>query len=360
VNPLPMPQADVPLAPLSTLGVGGAAAWFQTARCATEIVAAHAWASERDIPMFVLGGGSNLVIADQGFRGLVLRIALAGSSFELRDGKTLVRAAAGEAWDSLVAGSVARGLAGLECLSGIPGTVGGTPIQNVGAYGQEVADTIESVEVFDRRDGAMQTLSADDCRFAYRMSRFKRDDAERFIICAVTYRLQPGAPSIGYPDVVGYLQRAAIDVPSVADVRTAVLAVRRSKGMVVDATDPDSRSVGSFFMNPVVSEMQREEVSRRAGERSPGFPVAEGVKVPAAWLIERAGFARGFVDGAVGISTKHPLALINRGGATGADVVRLATAIKRRVLDAFGIALRTEPIFVGFEHNQAVAFLQGL
>jgi UDP-N-acetylmuramate dehydrogenase len=311
------------------------------------------------MPMFVLGGGSNLVIADEGFRGLVLRIALAGLSFDSRDGETCVRAAAGELWDVVVASSVARGLAGLESLSGIPGSVGGTPIQNVGAYGQEVADTIDGVEVFDRQTGTTGTLSRNDCRFSYRMSRFKRDEPERFVVCAVTYRLQHAAPSASYPDVVRYLERAAIAAPSVADVRAAVLSIRRSKGMVVDEADPDSRSVGSFFMNPVVSEAQREEVSRRAGERPPAFPVADGVKVPAAWLIERAGFTRGFVDGVVGISTKHPLALVNRGGATAADIVRLATTIKRRVLDRFGIALRTEPVFVGFEHNQAVEFLQG-
>jgi UDP-N-acetylmuramate dehydrogenase len=246
----------------------------------------------------------------------------------------------------------------LECLSGIPGSVGGTPIQNVGAYGQEVGDSIECVEAFDRPSGAMVTLASADCRFSYRMSRFKRDEPDRFVICAVTFRLRHGPPLVTYPDVVRSLGASATHAPTVAEVRAAVLAIRRSKGMVVDAADPDSRSVGSFFMNPVVSAAQREEISHRAGAPSPGFAVAGGVKLPAAWLIERAGFARGFGDGAVGISTKHPLALVNRGGAVAADVLRLATTIKRQVLDRFGVSLRTEPVFVGFDNNDAVRYLQ--
>jgi UDP-N-acetylmuramate dehydrogenase len=190
------------------------------------------------------------------------------------------------------------------------------------------------------------------------MSRFKRDEPDRFVITSVTFRLPPGARSTMYPDVAQHLKEAAIGEPTVADVRAAVLAIRRRKGMVIDLHDPDSRSVGSFFMNPVVTHARREEVSRVAGERSPGFTVAEGVKIPAAWLIERAGFTCGFADGRVGLSGKHPLALVNRGGATAADVLRLAATIKRRVLDRFGIGLRTEPVFVGFERNETVAYLQ--
>jgi UDP-N-acetylmuramate dehydrogenase len=348
----------VPLAPLSTLGVGGPAAWFQRVRGADAIAAAHEWAAAQRIPIFVLGGGSNLVIADEGFRGLVVRIELEGHAFDAESDGTVLQAAAGEPWDAVVSASVDRGLAGLECLSGIPGSVGGTPIQNVGAYGQEVAETIDRVDAFDRQTGALQALSAADCRFSYRMSRFKRDEPDRFVITSVRFRLRPAVTSTTYPDVVRYLQHAGIAAPTVADVRAAVIAIRRRKGMVIDAGDPDSRSVGSFFMNPVVTEASREELSRRAGEPAPGFAVADGVKVPAAWLIERAGFTRGFADGPVAISSKHPLALVNRGGAAAADVLRLATTIKRRVLDRFGIALRTEPVFVGFDGNDAVEYLR--
>jgi UDP-N-acetylmuramate dehydrogenase len=354
----PTQLTNVPLAPLTTLGVGGPAAWYQIARTQEEVATAHAWAGEHGLPMFVLGGGSNLVIADEGFPGLVLRIALEGHAFDARGGRTLVRAGAGEPWDRLVAAAVDRGLAGLECLSGIPGYVGGTPIQNVGAYGQEVADTLDHVDVFDRHERSMRTLTAAECRFSYRMSRFKCDDPDRFVICAVTFQLEPGPPSTTYPDVVRFLQQAGIAQASLADVRAAIRTIRRSKGMVIDADDPDSRSVGSFFMNPVVSDGQRDDLSRVAGAQAPGFAVAGGVKIPAAWLIERAGFTRGFTDGAVAISSKHPLALVNRGNARTADVLRLAVTIKRRVMDRFGIALRTEPVFVGFEHNEMVDDLQ--
>src|SRR5215831_13904529 len=222
----PGPIANVPLSPLTTLGVGGPAAWYQTACSREEIATAHAWAAERDVPIFVLGGGSNLVIADEGVRGLVLRVSLEGHAFELRAGRTLVRAAAGESWDTLVAATVDRGLAGLECLSGIPGNVGGTPIQNVGAYGQEVADTIDHVEVFDRHERSMRTLTAGECRFSYRMSRFKSDDPDRFVICGVAFRLEPGPPSTTYPDVGRFLQQAGIAQATLADVRAAILAIR--------------------------------------------------------------------------------------------------------------------------------------
>ncbi len=362
-----MPSSNVPdvagehvaLAPLSTLGVGGPARWFMQAATAAAVARAHEWCAEHAVPMFVLGGGSNLVIADSGFAGLVLQIRLGGVAFASDGEDTLVTAGAGEPWDGVVAAVVARGLVGLECLSGIPGRVGGTPIQNVGAYGQEVADTIEEVRVFDRADAAMKVLSAVECRFAYRMSRFKRDDAGRFVVCGVTFRVRPGTPSATYPDVVSYLQRAGTTSPDVASVREAVLTIRRGKGMVIDEHDADTRSVGSFFMNPVVSEAQRERVADAAGERPPGFAMTGGrVKVPAAWLIERAGFRKGDGDGPVGISSKHPLALVNRGGATAGDVLRLAARIKRQVAERFDVWLVPEPIFVGLEGSADLAYLQ--
>jgi len=353
-----MPRERVPLEPLGTLGVGGAARWFVRATRAEDVAPAHRWCEERRVPMFVLGGGSNLVIADQGFDGLVLQIGLLGTTMTAASGDTLVTAGAGETWDGLVHAVVARGLAGVECLSGIPGTVGGTPIQNVGAYGQEVANTIERVTVFDRVQQALRSLDAEDCGFSYRLSRFKAHDAGRFVVCDVTFRLRPGTPTSTYADVAAHLQRADISRPSVEDVRQAVLAIRRLKGMVLDEGDSDSRSVGSFFMNPVVAEADRERIASIAGEPAPGFATGEGrVKIPAAWLIERSGFRKGHTDGAVGISTKHPLALVNRGGATAADVLRLATAVKRGVADRFGVWLRPEPVFVGFGSNQDVEFL---
>jgi UDP-N-acetylmuramate dehydrogenase len=353
-----VPQEHVALAPLSTLGVGGSARWFVRAGAAAEVTQAHQWTQDHGTSLFVLGGGSNVVIADEGIDGLVLQIALGGATFVRRGSDTLLTAGAGEPWDDVVAAAVGRGLAGLECLSGIPGTVGGTPIQNVGAYGQEVGDTIERVVVYDTTTGDTLTLTASDCRFTYRMSRFKRDDPGRFIVCSVMFRLRDGAPTATYPDIVSHLERAGVSSPSVAAVRDAVLAVRRRKGMVIAADDQDTRSVGSFFMNPIVSAEEYERVASAGGSRPPAFGTDDGrVKVPAAWLIERAGFGRGEVDGAVGISSKHTLALINRGGATARDVLRLAGRIKRQVGERFDVWLRPEPIFVGFDRDPDVEYL---
>jgi UDP-N-acetylmuramate dehydrogenase len=309
--------------------------------------------------LFVLGGGSNLVIADEGLDGLVLQIALGGVDIVRSGADTLITAAAGESWDALVAAAVTRGLAGIECLSGIPGTVGGTPIQNVGAYGQEVSHVIETVTAFDRHEERIVHLGGSACGFAYRMSRFKQDDAGRFVVCGVTFRLREGSPTIAYPDVADQLARDGKTRPDVHDAREAVLAVRRRKGMVIDAADPDTRSVGSFFMNPVVP---RASFARIAADTRnigvPGYVMQNGdMKIPAAWLIERAGFTRGHSEGPVGLSSKHPLALINRGGATARDVVEFARRIKRAVIDRFGVALRPEPVFQGFSNDPDVAFL---
>jgi UDP-N-acetylmuramate dehydrogenase len=305
-----------------------------------------------------MGGGSNLVVADEGFDGLVVRVDVRGRA-QMPDGAdTLVTVGAGEPWDETVAACVAGGLAGLECLSGIPGTVGGTPVQNVGAYGQDVAQRIESLTAYDRDAGAICGLRGEECGFSYRMSRFKKSDAGRFVICDVTFRLRPGRPTLTYPDVVDHLTRMGVSTPDIADVRNAVLAVRRRKGMVIDQHDPDTRSVGSFFMNPVVAGSDRERVASVAGAQPPAFPAESGrSKLSAAWLIERAGFRRGDSDGHVGISSKHTLAVINRGGATARDVLRFAASIKRGVLDRFGINLRPEPVFVGFDHNVDLEFL---
>jgi UDP-N-acetylmuramate dehydrogenase len=353
-------QPAVALSPHTTLGVGGAARWFMRAESIDDVVAAHRWSIDRGIDMFVLGGGSNIVTADSGIDGLVVSLALSGIASATDGGDTLLTVSAGEPWDSVVRASIARGLAGLECLSGIPGTAGATPIQNVGAYGQEVAETIDRVTVYDRLASRTRILGREECGFAYRMSRFKRDDKDRFIVCDVTFRLRAGSSTVTYPDIIDYLDRAGITSPSIHDVRQAVLAVRRRKGMVLDSTDPDTRSVGSFFMNPMVSAADRERVASVAGVPAPGFALADGrVKIPAAWLIEHAGFQRGDADGPVGISTKHTLALVNRGGATARDVLRLATRIKRRVSDRFGVLLRPEPVFAGFDNDPEVEYLVG-
>jgi len=344
---------------MTTLGVGGRARWFARATDVEEAAAAVKWSGDRSVPLFVLGGGSNLVVADGGFDGLVLQMALGGVDFRANGDATRVHVGAGEPWDEVVAVAVSRGLAGLECLSGIPGTTGGTPIQNVGAYGQDVSRSIASVTVLDRMTGATKVLTGRDCRFGYRTSRFKGEDAGRFLVCDVTFELRAGPPTLAYPDVITELERRRLTAPSPADVRDAVLSIRRGKGMVIDPTDPDTRSVGSFFMNPVVDAAHVPRLTSEGGGRAPAYELPGGrVKIPAAWLIEQSGFARGYEAGAAGISSKHPLAIVNRGAATARDVLALAVQIKRKVADRFGIWLRPEPAFVGFGDDPDVAFLQ--
>jgi UDP-N-acetylmuramate dehydrogenase len=351
-------QTDVHLAPLTTLGVGGRARWFARAQTVEQAAAAIRWSAEQRVPLFVLGGGSNLVVSDGGFDGLVLQIAFRGLEFTSEQDRTIVRAGAGERWDDVVSAAVTRGLAGLECLSGIPGTTGGTPIQNVGAYGQDVSRTITAVTVLERATGTKTVMTGGECRFGYRSSRFKGDDTGRFLVCDVTFALAPGPPTLAYPDVLAELERRSITAPLLTDVREAVLAIRRRKGMVIDPLDPDTRSVGSFFMNPVIDADQRSRLRARSAE-VPGYELPGGqLKVPAAWLIEQSGFTRGYRSGGAGISSKHPLAIVNRGGATARDVLALAVQIKRQVADRFGVWLRPEPAFVGFGGDPDVAFLQ--
>ncbi len=353
------PDRDVPLAALTTLGVGGPARWYATAGAPDDVARAHEWARRQDVPLLVLGGGSNLVIADRGVAALVVRQQMTGVTMRADGSDTLIAAGAGESWDGLVARVCADGLAGMECLSGIPGSVGGTPIQNVGAYGQDVSGVVEAVSVFDRIAGTPAVLPAAECGFGYRTSRFKTADAERFVVCGVTYRLHRSAPVVRYPDVQEELSRHSLDAPGVGDVRAAVLRVRRRKGMVLDPSDADTRSVGSFFTNPVLSLDGCERVASAAGAPPPQFVAGPAArKVPAAWLIERAGFQRGHIDGAAGISTRHTLAIVNRGGATAEDIIRLASTIKARVEDRFGVSLQPEPVLVGFDDDPRVAHLR--
>jgi len=353
------PAKGVPMAPMSSLGVGGAARWFWRATTVDDVVAARRWCGDVGVPLCVLGGGTNMIVADGGVDALVLQVAIRGVDFSRQGASTSLRLGAGEPWDDAVAAAVSRGLAGLECLSGIPGSTGGTPVQNVGAYGQEVAQTIREVTALDRESGEVVTLTGTECGFGYRTSRFKGEDEGRFVICEVCFNLGAGPPTVAYPDVLGHLTRHGVTEPAVADVRNAVLAVRRQKGMVIDPADPDTRSVGSFFVNPVVDSARHADLDSRVTGGVPGFVLPDGqVKIPAAWLIEQSGFARGYQAGAVGLSRKHPLAIVNRGAAASRDIVALAGAIKRRVIDHFGIWLRTEPSFIGFGADPDVAFLK--
>jgi UDP-N-acetylmuramate dehydrogenase len=346
----------VPLSSYTTLGLGGPARRFVTAGTDRELVAEVRAADQRGEPLLVLGGGSNLVVGDEGFDGTVLRIATRGAGLDTGHDSVTVTAAAGQDWDALVRRCVAGGLAGVECLSGIPGLVGATPIQNVGAYGQEVAETITTVRGYDRERGEIVELAAADCGFGYRTSRFKRCGG-RYVVLSVAFRLsrQPISLPVRYAELARRLGVATGERATIADVRAAVLALRRGKGMVLDPGDPDTRSVGSFFTNPVISQAQfgaLEETARArfgAEVAVPRFPAGDGqVKVPAGWLIERSGFARGYDSGTgVRISAKHPLALVNPGGGSTKGLLALAAEIRDGVRASFGIELTPEPVLVG-------------
>jgi UDP-N-acetylmuramate dehydrogenase len=350
-------QENIPLAPLTTLGIGGPARFFVEARSEAEVVEALIWAEEHDLPTFILGGGSNILVADEGFPGLVLRVAIKGTQLCHEGENVIITAGAGEEWDAFVSSCVKRKLAGIECLSGIPGWVGGTPVQNVGAYGQEVSETILTVRVYDRQEKKVVELSKAECGFSYRTSIFNTSARDRYVVLAVTYALAAhGRPTIRYAEVQDYFA-AWSHPPSLAEVRQAVRSIRARKAMLLTPGDPDSRSVGSFFKNPVLTAeaLARIEASARARgilkdrERVPRYETSEGkVKVPAAWLIERSGFAKGYRRGRAGLSTKHALAIINRGGATAREVIDFQNEIQQRVEEQFGIRLVPEPVFVGF------------
>jgi UDP-N-acetylmuramate dehydrogenase len=332
-------REHIPLAPLTTLHIGGAARFYADIADESALLAALTFA--QDLPLVILGGGSNVVIADTGFAGLVLRIVPLGLHTEA---PTTITAAAGEPWDDFVAHCVKQNLAGLETLSGIPGFVGGTPIQNVGAYGQEVSTAIQTVRAFDRAAQRFVNLSNAECGFAYRQSIFNTTARERYIVMAVTFALQPdGAATWHYPD----LQKRFSTQPSLHEVRAAVLDIRRRKGMVIDESDTDTRSAGSFFKNPILSSDEFAALNERA-TNVPHYPATNKFKVPAAWLIEQAGFPKGFTAGRVAISTKHSLALVNRGGATATELIALMRQIQDGVEERFGIRLQPEPVFIGF------------
>ena len=346
-------EENKPMAPFTTLGVGGPARWFIEATKEEEIAEAARWTRERGVRFFVLGGGSNLVVADAGFDGLVLHVALRGMSVEdapYGGGQKIYRAAAGEDWSELVQRTIDDNCAGLECLTGIPGTVGGTPVQNVGAYGQEVSSVIEKVRAFDLAMHTVVELRQYECRFAYRTSLFNRAQRGRYVVTRVDYRLTPGgAPTLTYAD----LQRAfsAEAKPSLSEVAETVRGIRRSKGMLLVEGDPESHSAGSFFKNPIVTREHAAKIADSSGQQPPQYPVPDPgkVKVPAAWLIERAGFSKGQAQGNAAISSRHTLALINRGGAEAREILALAEKIREAVQGRFAILLEIEPVLVG--HN---------
>jgi UDP-N-acetylmuramate dehydrogenase len=356
---LPPIEEDVPLSGLTTLGVGGPARRLARCRTADELTALLAWAGERQLEVFVLGGGSNLLAADAGFDGLVVELADDRVELVEQAAGVLVRAAAGADWDGLVARTVAAGLGGLECLSGIPGRVGAAPIQNVGAYGQEVSQTLAGVAVVELATGESRFLRAEDCGLGYRRSHFKGRWRGRYAVTRVDFLLAPAAAgTVRYPD----LERRfpAGSRPGLGEVRAAVLDVRRGKSMVLDPGDPNRRSAGSFFVNPVVPAARAAELQRRSAEPMPAFPAGNGeVKLSAAWLIEQAGFRRGLRRGRAGLSSRHVLALINRGGATAAELVALAAEVRAGVERCFGIRLRPEPVLLGFAAGDPLAGAEG-
>lgn len=381
------PEENVLLAPFTTLGIGGPAKYFVTVKSEADVAEAFRFASLHGLRTFVLGGGSNILVADNGFDGLVIHIGIKGIEFNAETdtakttnrNKVNIKAAAGENWDEFVALCARRGLAGVECLSGIPGLVGGTPVQNVGAYGQEVSETIVKVRCFDRLTEKIVELSNEDCRFSYRRSIFNTFERDRYIVLAVFFALEVGGePKIVYPELKAMIETAAHNKQADHDkaglgsgeagtfagfpghgqrpgtnldeVRNAVIAIRRRKSMVIDPGDPDSRSVGSFFKNPIVSDKKFAEIAESVKVEVPRFPADNGfVKVPAAWLIENAGFYKGYRMGRVGISTRHSLAIVNLGGAAAAEVIRLKEDIQQAVDRRFGVMLQPEPVFVGFD-----------
>ncbi len=350
-------QENVPLAPLTTLGIGGPARYFVRAETEQVVTDSLDFAASRELPVFVLGGGSNILVSDAGFPGLVLRIALTGTSFEDDGNHVKVTAAAGEDWDPLVAEVVRRNLAGIECLSGIPGFVGGTPVQNVGAYGQEVSETITSVRALDHNSHQVVDLSNSDCGFGYRKSIFNSSERDRYIVLEVIYRVErDGPPVIRYADLIRHFADRS-DTPLLQEVRDAVRHIRLGKAMLLVPGDPDCRSAGSFFKNPVVSQSEFDRITEAArlarilakDQLPPHYPAGDGsIKLSAAWLIEKSGFSKGYAKGPVGLSSRHVLAIVNRGGATARDAILLVDEIQSRVEASFGMRMVPEPMFVGF------------
>ncbi|MGW7517215.1 UDP-N-acetylmuramate dehydrogenase [Streptomyces sp. NPDC054796] len=343
---------EAPLAPLTTFRLGGPAARLITATTDDEVVAAVQEADDAGTPLLLIGGGSNLVIADEGFAGTAVRIATSGFTLS---GERL-ELAAGENWSDAVARTVEAGLAGIECLAGIPGSAGATPVQNVGAYGQEVSSTITEVVAYDRRARETVTLPNAECGFSYRHSRFKADPS-RYVVLRVRFLLEDAgglSAPLKYAETARVLGVEPGERVAAATARETVLKLRAGKGMVLDPEDHDTWSAGSFFTNPVLDEADFAAFTERVAERlgadvaAPAFPAGEGrTKTSAAWLIDKAGFTKGYGSGPARISSKHTLALTNRGDATTADLLALAREVRDGVYEAFGVTLVNEPVTVG-------------
>ncbi|HVU03442.1 MAG TPA: UDP-N-acetylmuramate dehydrogenase [Polyangiaceae bacterium] len=342
----------VPLAARCTLGVGGPARFFVRAQDEATLVEALEWADRGGIPVRVLGSGSNVVIADEGVDGLVVRVMLRGRKVREDGDRVELTVSAGEPWDDVVETAVGRGLSGVECLSGIPGLVGAAPIQNIGAYGQDVSQTIVRVRAYDRIAREVVTLTREECGFGYRDSVFKSVAPDRWVVLDVTFRLaKNGAPTVAYAELERALAEEKTGAPTLVDVRRIVLALRAGKSMVLDPNDPNRRSCGSFFVNPVVSAEELPRIERRVGNvpPMPQFPQPDGqVKLSAAFLIERAGFEKAQRRGPVGISSRHALAVVCHEGAHATDVLSFAREIRDRVRDRFGVTLVLEPVLWGF------------
>lgn len=337
------------LSDFTTIRLGGEAREFVSCETVDEIKEALRYAKEKGIATWILGAGSNTVFKDEGFDGLVIKIDLKGVEYSDKNGFVFVRAMAGENWDELVKECVKRNLAGIESLSGIPGSVGATPIQNVGAYGQEVGDVIEMVRVLDRTTLEEKEFTLKECKFGYRTSRFKEQDNGKYIVIEVTYRLiKNGAPKIAYQELDKKIKQQFGKHLSLFQAREAVLELRRAKSMVLDPKDENSVSCGSFFTNPIMTQKEFEALqarvkSKKGFDDAPFFQTADNkIKVPAAWLIEQAGFPKGYRLNGAGISDNHCLAIVNKGGTT-KDVLNLADKIKENVKGRFGILLEFEP-----------------
>jgi UDP-N-acetylmuramate dehydrogenase len=350
-------QENVPLAPYTTLAVGGPARYLVHVADELQAIEALEIAYARSLPVFILGRGSNVLIADSGFPGLVLRMELRGIECPDKETSEIISVAAGEEWDSFISLCVEKNLAGLECLSGIPGSAGATPVQNVGAYGEEVGNAIVSVRALERETLTISEISSAQCHFAYRSSIFNTSHKGKHVVLRVTFALIPGGrATISYPDIKRYFS-AYKGHPPLAEVREAVLSTRAAKAMMLKSGDPDCQSAGSFFKNPIVSEercLEIEETARIAAgiaaiDAMPRYKISDGqAKISAAWLVERSGFSRGYRRGSVGLSSRHALALVNRGGASAQEIAAFAREIQTRVQETFGIVLETEPEYVGF------------
>jgi UDP-N-acetylmuramate dehydrogenase len=348
-----MIQRDVDLAPMTTLKVGGAADYFADIYDEAALTSAIGWARQQDYPITLLGGGSNVLIADSGVRGLTIRLSLPGRRIRANSETVEVSLGAGEDWDQVVKFAVAQGWAGIECLVGIPGRVGAAPIQNIGAYGQEVCETVLKVRAYCMARHEFVDLSARDCGFGYRDSRFKRATSQVEIVTGLTLSLTPGGPAkVAYKELAKRLTEGR----DLHTVMTAVQALRRQKSMLANTPDGNHRSAGSFFLNPILNQGESAELLERARVHGipaadvPRWPAAEGrTKYAAAWLIEQSGLKKGAGDGPVGLSTHHTLALVNRGGAAAADIIDFARYVHDEVNHCFGVSLVPEPRMLGFD-----------